>query len=211
MLTTLSPQVRVIALVGVLAAAALVASTQLVLRGMIFSGDSEPASVSAAVSAPAKKAPAKTKAGAKADAPNAAPAGTKKSAATPSAKSAPATAAAAQAPSAAKRPLRTHGLPVPLARALQNHRVVVVSLFTPGASVDQISKAEAEEGAEAAGVGFVALDVLERKNAEPLGTKLGVVKAPSVLVYTRPAKLFVKLDGFADMATVAQAADNARR
>ena len=211
MLTTLSPQTRVIALVGLLAAAGLIASTQLVLRGMIFAGDSEPAAVPAAVSAPAKKAPAKTKPAAKADATNAATAGTKKSAATPSTKPAPATAAAAQAPSAAKRPLRTHGLPVALARALQSHRVVVVSLFAPNASVDRMARAEAKAGAEAASVGFVALDVLERKNAEPLGTKLGVLKAPSVLVYTRPAKLFVKLDGFADMATVAQAADNARR
>ena len=206
MLTTLSPQIRVIALVGLLAAAALVASTQLVLRGMIFSSDSEPTAVSAAVSAPADKAPAK----AKARATKVAPAGTKRSATTPSTKSAAATAAAARAPSAAERPLRTHGLPVPLARALQNHRVVVVSLFAPNATVDRIAKAEAEAGAEAAGVGFVALNVLERKNAEPLGTKLGVINAPSVLVYTRPAKLFVEL-GLADTATVAQAADNARR
>lgn len=204
MIAALNPQVRLLALIGLLVAAALVASTQLVLRGMIFSGDADPAAVPAKVSDAATKAPApaKTKA--------VAPTQTKNATATAAAAKANTKPATATTP-AAKRPFRTHGLPIPLARALQSHRVVVVSLFAPYAAVDRVSSAEAEAGAEAAGVGFVALNVLERRNAEPLGTKLGVVKAPSVLVYTRPAKLFVKLDGFADVATVAQAADNASR
>ena len=216
MIANLSPQVRLLALVGVLAAAALVASTQLVLRGDILTGDADPAAVSANVSRPAGNAPApsKAKTAAKADAPKTAKAGTEKAAAkadTAKAETNAKPATATDTKPVVKRPLRTHGLPVPVARALQRHRVVVVSLFAPNAAVDRLSKAEAEAGAEAAGVGFVALDVLERENAEPLGTKLGVIKAPSVLVYTRPAELFVELDGFADMATVAQAADNARR
>ena len=238
MTTTLSPQIRLIALIGLLAAAALVVSTQLVFRGILFSGESKPAAVPASVSATAKKAETATKpkAAAKADATktpakadarksaptaNAAEADTKVTATKAAAQAAKAAAATKVAPAtkanaattaetATKRPLRTHGLPVRLARALQDHRVVVVSLYTPHAAVDRLSRAEAEAGANEVGAGFVALNALKRRNSEPLAAKLGVLKAPSVLVYTRPAKLFVKLDGFVDVATVAQAADNAR-
>ncbi len=214
MTTTLSPQIRLIALIGLLAAAALVVSTQLVFRGVLFSGEAQPAAVPAGVSA----TPRKTEAGTKPKA--AVTADAIKSPAKPDAKKAAtatntATAAEAKestnAEAATKRPLRTHGLPVPLARALQDHRVVVVSLYAPNAAVDRLSRAEAEAGAGEVGAGFVALNALERKTTEPLASKLGVLKAPSVLVYTRPAKLFVRLDGFVDVATVAQAADNARR
>ena len=238
MTTTLSPQIRLIALIGLLAAAALVVSTQLVFRGMIFSGESEPAAALANVSDAAKKAETAgkptaaasadaTKSAAKADAKKAAPATTTAEADTKSTATKPATKAAkaatatktatatkanaaTKAETATTRPLRTHGLPVPLARALQEHRVVVVSLYAPNAAVDRISRAEAEAGANEVGAGFVTLNALKRRNSEPLAAKLGVLKAPSVLVYTRPAKLFVKLDGFVDVATVAQAADNAR-
>ncbi len=215
--TTLSPQIRLVALIGLLATAALVVSTQLVFRGVLFSGDSEPTAVPASVSAGTKKteAPAKAEAEKSAPATDAAKADAK-NASTPSkgstatkADTANATAATTANPATQSSP-RTHGLPLPVAQALQRHRVVVVSVFSPKGAVDGLAKAEAEAGAEAAGAGFVALSALERDNAEPLATKLGVLKAPSVLVYTRPAKLFVKLDGFADLATVAQAAANAR-
>ena len=213
MTSTLSPQIRLIAVIGLLAAAALVVATQLVSRGVLFSGESEPAAVPASVSATAKKpeTAAKPKAAAKTAATkNAAKADAKKTATASKTASATKPKAATKPKTATKRPLRAHGLPVPVARALRDHRVVVVSLYTPNAAVDRLSRAEAEGGAKEVGAGFVALNALERKNSKPLAAKLGVLKAPSVLVYTRPAKLFVRLDGFVDVATVAQAADNAR-
>ncbi len=197
MTTSINPQIRLIALVGLLVAAALVVSTQLVLRGMIFSGESKPAAVPASVAGTARNAEPATEANA-ADAANA-----ENAAAT----STPATAGNRNVTT--KRPLRTHGLPMALAQTLQRHDVVVVSLFTRNAAVDRLARAEAAAGAKQVAAGFVALNVRRRANSEPLATKLGVLNSPSVLVYTRPAKLFVKLDGFADLATVAQAAANA--
>jgi hypothetical protein len=38
---------------------------------------------------------------------------------------------------------------------------------------------------------------------------LGVLEAPTVLVFKRPGELYVQLDGFVDLDMVAQAADNA--
>ena len=60
----------------------------------------------------------------------------------------------------------------------------------------------------AAGVGFVALNVLTESQARPLTKQLGVLEDPAVLVFRRPNVLVVRFSGFADMQTVAQAARN---
>jgi hypothetical protein len=102
------------------------------------------------------------------------------------------------------------GIPWAIAQALRRDRVVVVSLFAGGAEVDELTLAEARAGAYSAGAGFVALDVLAKRNAEPLATFLGgVAEPPITLVYQRPTALFLKFDGFVDRDTVAQAAQNA--
>jgi hypothetical protein len=101
------------------------------------------------------------------------------------------------------------GLPPSLAAALRSSQVAVVSLVTPDSDVDDIATKEAAAGARAAGAAFVAVDVTNEKRARPFAVKLGVVEAPTVLVYKRPGELVVRLDGFADLDTVAQAADNA--
>lgn len=101
------------------------------------------------------------------------------------------------------------GLPPTLARALRSSPVAVVSMVTPDSAVDDIAKREAAAGARAAGAAFVTVDVTNEKGARPFAVKLGVVEAPAVLVYKRPGELFVRLDGFADLDTVAQAAENA--
>ena len=42
-----------------------------------------------------------------------------------------------------------------------------------------------------------------------LTEQLGLLSDPGVLVYRKPGTLAVRIDGFADRDTVAQAADNA--
>jgi hypothetical protein len=109
------------------------------------------------------------------------------------------------------------GMPGTLARALRAHRVVVVSLYTPGASVDAMATDEAKHGAALAGAGFVSFNVADDKVVAPLSSLLTaaptpadrVLDGPAVLVFERPSSLFVRFNGFADRDTVAQAAANA--
>jgi hypothetical protein len=109
------------------------------------------------------------------------------------------------------------GMPASLALALRSHRVVVVSLYTPGASVDAMATAEARHGAALAGAGFVSFNVADEKVVSPLSSLLTgaptpadrVLDGPAVLVFGRPSSLFVRFNGFADRDTVAQAAENA--
>jgi hypothetical protein len=101
------------------------------------------------------------------------------------------------------------GLPPALARALTARSVAVVSLVTPSAGLDEMAAKEAAAGARAAGASFVTVDVSRERDARPLAVMLGTLEAPSVLVFKRPGELVVRLNGFADLDTVAQAADNA--
>ena len=101
------------------------------------------------------------------------------------------------------------GLPPEVATALRTHELVVVSLYDPQARVDQISLAEASAGAKVAHAGFVPLNVLGQRQAGPLVRQLGVLPDPAVLVYRRPGDLVARFDGFADRDTVAQAVLNA--
>jgi hypothetical protein len=118
---------------------------------------------------------------------------------------------------ARKLPAVIDGMPAALARALRSHTVVVVSLYTPEASVDAMATDEARHGAALAGAGFVAFDVAREKVVSPLAALLSgaptpadrVLDGPAVLVFQRPSSLFVRFNGFADRDTVAQAAVNA--
>ena len=109
------------------------------------------------------------------------------------------------------------GMPADLALALARYDVVVVSLYAPRSSVDELATAEARRGAELAGAGFVALSVADEKVVAPLTSLLTggqtaadrVPDAPAVLVFQRPKSLFVRFNGFTDRDTVAQAATNA--
>jgi hypothetical protein len=111
------------------------------------------------------------------------------------------------------KPLRiaTHGLPLAVAKALRRHRLVVVSLVTPGVDVDHMARAEAAAAASSTRAGFVSLNVFKQADGAPLLKKLGLLEAPAVLVVTRPARIFAELKGFADRDTVAQAVADARR
>jgi hypothetical protein len=97
--------------------------------------------------------------------------------------------------------------------ALKNHPVVVVSLWSKGGKIDEMSRDEAARGAAAAGAAFVPIDLLtDAREAEALTLKLGVViRSPGILIFTRPDALSLSLDGFQDHETVAQAAANVLR
>jgi hypothetical protein len=101
------------------------------------------------------------------------------------------------------------GLPPAIARALGAHPVVVVSVFDPYSEVDGISFAEARAGAKLAHAGFVPLNVLSEAQAGKLTEQLGLLPNPGLLVYARPSTLAVRINGFVDKETVAQAAANA--
>jgi hypothetical protein len=120
-------------------------------------------------------------------------------------------------PKSHPKPAVVDGMPAALASALASHPVVVVSLYAPRSSVDELATAEARHGATLAGAGFVALNVADEKIVSPLSSLLTgaptaadrVLDGPAVLVFQRPRTLFVRLNGFADRDTVAQAAANA--
>jgi hypothetical protein len=112
-------------------------------------------------------------------------------------------------PTVAMRLAREHRLPFTIARALAEHRVVVAALVVPDAALDKTELAEAKAAAEQAGVGFVTVNVLRERAGRALAQRLGVVETPAVIVYRRPAKAFIKLEGFADRDMVAQAVANA--
>ena len=105
------------------------------------------------------------------------------------------------------------GLPVSISRALARHGVVVAVLYDPQSRVDAISLAEAKAGAAIAHVGYVPVNVLNRSEVQAIAEQLGVIHAPTVLIFRRPVPgeppLYVQLAGFADKETVAQAAENA--
>jgi hypothetical protein len=116
-----------------------------------------------------------------------------------------------------KLPAVIDGMPSALALALRSNSVVVVALYAPDSSVDSMARDEARQGAAAAGAGFVALDVSNERVAAPLTSLLTggataadrVLDDPAVLVFQAPRTLFVRLSGWNDRDTVAQAATNA--
>jgi hypothetical protein len=106
-------------------------------------------------------------------------------------------------------PTLVPGLPSSIAAAFSGRKVVVVSLYAPDVPLDEMAVAEARAGAGAAGAGFVALSVVNESQTRPLTKLLGVLEDPAVLVFKRPGDLFLRVSGFADEQTVAQAARNA--
>jgi len=198
---TLSPPVRIAALLGLLAAV-------LVGAGMMVIGRGEPSEATphvikhhpfGASAKPAKPA-------------SATPAAASKKHSTAKATTTPAQPIhkAPEKPSVVAAALKA-GLPASIATALGQHKVVVVSLYNPYSEVDGISFAEARAGAQLAGAGFVPLNVLSRAQVGKLTELLGLLPDPGLLVYVRPGTLAVRLGGFVDKESVAQAAQNAAR
>ena len=124
-------------------------------------------------------------------------------------------ASAAKPRTAAKPKAKKHALKLPkgtpttIAGQLALYPVVIVLIYNPQAKVDEYSVLETKFGAKEAGVGFLAVNVLDQKQAAPFTTAYGVLQDPTVLFFKRPGKLALKLVGYADHDTIAQAAKNA--
>jgi len=99
-------------------------------------------------------------------------------------------------------------LPAAIRRALAADRIVVVALYDPNAKIDGAALAEAKAGAKLGGGAFVPIDVRSRA-VDSLNARYGAVQDPAVLVLRPPGSVVVRIDGFADRDTVAQAAQNA--
>jgi hypothetical protein len=113
-------------------------------------------------------------------------------------------------PPATPAKLAAHGLPAKVALALRKHSIVVVSLSSPGAGVDQMAAAEAKAGALATHSGFVNLDVRNQRPGIAILHKLGIVDTPAVLVVKRPGAIYADFKGFVDRDVVEQAVVDAR-
>jgi hypothetical protein len=133
------------------------------------------------------------------------PAARPKPATAPAAKGSPAKAAARPKPAVKL----VKGTPRTIAGQLATHDVVIVLLYDPNARVDDYSLAETQLGAKDSGAGFLAVNVMNQHQASPFTTAYGVLQDPTVLFFKRPGKLALKLVGYADHDTIAQAAKNA--
>lgn len=170
MTTTISPPVRILAIVGVLAAIGIGAFLFISNRSSSSSSDS---------SAPSTQ---------------------------PATTPAPVHGAVATKP----KLVLLAGLPTQVAHALRHSKVVVVSVYTNGASGDKAAVAQARAGAKAVHAGFVQVNVASEKIARGLGDFAGTTTAPpTVLVVRRPGKVVNRFDGFTDQQIVAQAAHDA--
>ena len=221
--TEISPQIRIVALVGLLLVVlAGGASLMLGRAGSSSVADQAPARHRTATTQGTQTTPATTPA-AKAQAAAAAAAAAKAQARAKAVADAKAKAKArAQAQARAKAKARAKAaargnlvdarLPAALQWALSQHKIVVVSIHNPSSDVDAISVAEAHAGAADAGAGFLLVNVLDNSVAGPLTALLpggGLLPDPGVLVYRAPGTLAFRLDGFNDRDAVAQAAQNA--
>jgi hypothetical protein len=212
---SLSPQLRLIVLFGVLAAMIALGGMFFVLRGSLLSAEVEQVPPVVHHPKPAQPTPTPTP-----------------TPATPAPKTAPkfepkfettfpqlATPRIAAPKVTLPRPSSTikvpgvaaNGLPIIIAQALRKQSVLVVALVVPGGELDRMTIAEARAGAKAAGVGFLTVNILKNSVGRPLAQKLGVIQTPTLVVYRRPATVFVRFHGFTDRDTVTQAATSARR
>lgn len=197
---SISPQIRVVALMGMLLIA-LVGAYRYVLH--------KPASDNVPISIPTHTTPAPSRSHPKAPAHS--PAKHHKPSLAGSKAAAPSTAKSA-APQVHLNKVNPQ-LPPALRVALQHHKIVVVSLWDPQAPVDYISVAEAHAGADSAGAGFVLVNVLDNGVAGRLTALLpsgDMLPDPGVLLYRAPGKVIYRFDGFLDRNSVEQAAANAK-
>jgi hypothetical protein len=218
-----SPQIKILAAVGLVLA--LVLGASMMLMGHTSSSSSASATPTTAVHARPHVSPthARTAPAPAAHAKRTPPTSHARVATHPAAKAHAATrthgatnAHAKQHPLKAKAihvPLvAANGLPGALDELLHLHSVVVVSLWDPEIPSDRIAMNEAQAGAKAMNAGFLAVSVLDDRVASPLTAVAGnggLLPSPGVLVYRQPNVLVNTMQGFADRDAVSQAVADA--
>jgi thiol:disulfide interchange protein len=86
-----------------------------------------------------------------------------------------------------------------------------VVFHKPSADLDGAAVREARAGADAAGAGYLAVDVTDDGAVADLAVEYEVIESPTVLVVTRNGEARSEFEGFVDRETVAQAVTNALR
>ena len=181
MTTTLSPPIRILGIVGILAAAAL---------GLLFFMHSRSSHTSVAAPIISSALHSSTK--------------------TPAVHNTAPRPALHPAKPVVPKIVLNSGLPAPIAHALRYSNVVVVSLYTAGAAGDSAALDQARSGAASAHAGFAAVNMLNEKIAKKgLNKFVGTASSPAVLIVRRPGIIVNRFDGYADSDLVAQAAQNA--
>jgi len=103
-----------------------------------------------------------------------------------------------------------NGVPTVIVRQLAKHRVVVVSVFADGATVDTLARDEARAGARDAHAGFAAVNVADKRLARALADGTKRLSAPDLIVFHRRLGVVNRFHGFADRTLVAQLAATVR-
>src|SRR5215210_4373735 len=88
-----------------------------------------------------------------------------------------------------KPALTEGGAPTTIASALRHHRVAVVLLYDPESKVHALSLGEAQLGATDAHAGFLRVNVLRQRQVAPFAQAYGILQLPAVLFFARPGKL----------------------
>jgi hypothetical protein len=101
-------------------------------------------------------------------------------------------------------------IPATLTRALRKTPVVVAVLYAHGLPDEAGLISAAHEGAKAAHAGFVVLDVRGEKIAESVATFWPTASDPSILIVTRKHGLVTLLPGLQEPVAVTQAVADAR-
>jgi hypothetical protein len=115
----------------------------------------------------------------------------------------------ARKPATKKAPALSPDLPAPVAKAFRNRKVVVVSVYVPGAPVDANVRGEARAGARTAVAGFVPISAASESALQKIVAKAGVLPAPAVVIMRRPGTVTATL-GVTDRQTVAAAVAQAK-
>jgi hypothetical protein len=97
-------------------------------------------------------------------------------------------------------------LPSAVAHKLMLSRTLVAFVYTGASASDRALLVQARQGAHAAGVPFVPLNVTNEATAVAVQGWTNSSADPAVIVVKRPGKIVFQLTGLTDSQTVAQAA-----
>jgi hypothetical protein len=97
-------------------------------------------------------------------------------------------------------------LPTAVAHKLMLSRRLVAFVYTGASASDRALLVQARQGAHAAGVPFVPLNVTDETTADAVRIWTGSAADPAVLIVMRPGRILLQFTGPTDSPTVAQAA-----